>query len=598
MSDANNQSGENRAEVSLLNELTHRSMPGLVISFFASFFVALCMLGLPLYMFQTFDRVIGSGNQNTLWALTALTIGFMIVYGLVDFGRRKIHLILSNWAYERLNLDSLQAMVSANLKGGSSANQIVTDIGQIRRFIAGQHLVALFEAVWSILFIAVAFWMHPIFGLVLLSGIIGLIILAVVNQMMSSRAVADSRDASTRSNLQLNMALRNAELIQGLGILNVIGERWRRTEAHNMKVGEKGVNRANIIMAMSRSFRLIIQVAAICAAAFLILAGEVSPAVFIAILLIMSRALAPYEQLIDGWSQWVAAGRAYNRLSDVLGEKQLHQPTMSYPRPSGLIEVERLVYIPPGRDSAVLRGISFAVQPGQALGILGPSAAGKSTLLRLIMGILKPNVGAVRFDGQDVTQWARDDLGPYLGYVPQETALFDGTIRENIARMTDADPLKVIEAAKRADVHEIIGRLPAGYDTPINSASAVLTGGQKQRIALARALFGRPSILLLDEPDANLDREGEAALQRTIRKVKQEGTTVVCVSHRRSVLDQMDALLLLEEGSIRRFGARSEVLPLIEQRGAKGPTAQPMRALPGGGAQGNQPGGGTKAAGA
>tara|TARA_Y100000782_G_scaffold101610_1_gene117434 strand:- start:6306 stop:7319 length:1014 start_codon:yes stop_codon:yes gene_type:complete len=327
---------------------------------------------------------------------------------------------------------------------------------------------------------------------------------------------------------------------------------------------------------------MVIQILTLGAAASLILAGEVSPGVFLAIMVIMARALQPFEQLIDGWGQWVSASRAYKRLEKALNAPHAVMPEMIYPRPSGLIEVERLVYIPPGVDSAVLRGISFTVQPGQALGILGPSAAGKSTLLRLLLGIVRPNVGAVRFDGQDVNQWEREDLGRYLGYVPQEPSLFEGTIRDNIGRMTDADPMAVIDAAKRADVHDIIGRLPGGYDSFIGQGGVVLTGGQKQRIALARALFGRPSIMLLDEPDANLDREGEAALKRTIRKLKHEGTTVICVSHRRSVLDEMDALLLLETGSIRRFGTREEVLPLIDGDKPKAAiAAKPaIRALP------------------
>ncbi len=572
----------NRAEVSLLTELAQRCAPGLAASFFASFFTTLCMLALPLYMFQTFDRVLGSGNQGTLIALTTMALGFMIVLGFLEYGRSRIHTILSNWTYQRLQLDSLQAMVTGSLNGTARPTEVLRDINELKRFVSGRYLIAAFEAVWSVLFIIVAFMLHPVFGLITLFGIVGLAALAIVNQMLASKPVADSIEASAMSNAHLNAALRNAEVIQGLGMVKTIARRWHEAEEHNLKVGERGINRAAKVTSASRSFRMVIQILTLGAAASLILAGEVSPGVFLAIMVIMARALQPFEQLIDGWGQWVSASRAYKRLEKALNAPHAVMPEMIYPRPSGLIEVERLVYIPPGVDSAVLRGISFTVQPGQALGILGPSAAGKSTLLRLLLGIVRPNVGAVRFDGQDVNQWEREDLGRYLGYVPQEPSLFEGTIRDNIGRMTDADPMAVIDAAKRADVHDIIGRLPGGYDSFIGQGGVVLTGGQKQRIALARALFGRPSIMLLDEPDANLDREGEAALKRTIRKLKHEGTTVICVSHRRSVLDEMDALLLLETGSIRRFGTREEGLPLIDGDKPKAAiAAKPaIRALP------------------
>lgn len=552
-----------RAGSSLLNELARRCMPGLFASFAASLFTTLCMLALPLYMYQTFDRVLGTGNKYTLFSLSVFAIGFMAVYGFVEYGRGRLHTILANWTYERLHLDSLPAMVRGSLAGRARPADVMRDISELRRFVAGRYLVAAFEGVWSILFILVAFMLHPLFGIIVLTGIFGLITLAIINQIASSRAVADGREASAVSSAHLNAALRNTEVVEGLGLVGVLGERWRRAEAENIAVSDRGQRRSGKISAISKSFRLIIQILALGTAADLVISGEVSSGVFMAIMIIMARALQPYEQLIDGWAQWVSAGRAYRRIRAVLQEPQANVPAMIYPRPSGLIEVERLVYIPPGMDSAVLRGLSFAVQPGQALGVLGPSAAGKSTLLRLMLGIVRPNVGSVRFDGQDVTQWDREDLGQYVGYVPQEPSLFEGTVRDNIARMTDADPMAVIEAAKRADVHDIIGRLPQGYDTYIGQGGAMLTGGQKQRLALARALFGRPSILFLDEPDANLDREGEAALKRIIRKIKHEGTTVICVSHRQSVLDEMDMLLLLESGSIRRFGSRDEVLPLL-----------------------------------
>lgn len=581
-----------RAPVSLLSELGRRCAPGLVMSFFASLFTSLCMLALPLYMYQTFDRVLGTGNKYTLVALTALALGFMAIYGLIEFGRLRIHSILANWTYERLHLDSLQAMVRSSLSGGQRPADTIRDIVELRRFVGGRYLVAAFEAVWSVLFIAVAFMLHPLFGMVTLAGIIGLTVLAILNQVLSSRSVAEGREASATAGAHLNAALRNAEIIFGLGLVEVIGERWRRAESHNIDVAERGLRRSAAISSISRSFRLMIQILALGTAADLILSHEVGPGVFIAIMTILARALQPFEQLIDGWNQWVSAYRAYSRLRKVLLEPPGSVGRMIYPKPSGLIEVERLVYIPPGRDSAVLRGLSFAVQPGQALGIIGPSAAGKSTLLRLVLGVLRPNVGAVRYDGQDVTQWDRQDLGRYVGYVPQEPALFEGTVRENIARMTDADPMAVVEAAKRADIHDIIGRLPQGYDTYIGQGGAVLTGGQKQRLALARALFGRPSVLLLDEPDANLDREGEAALMRIIHRVKYEGTTVICVTHRQTVLDEMDALLLLEGGVVRQYGSRDEILAMLANdhrgRGArsrpepKTPRLRSLQATPGG----------------
>jgi ATP-binding cassette, subfamily C, bacterial len=349
-------------------------------------------------------------------------------------------------------------------------------------------------------------------------------------------------------------------VIEAMGMLPAVAKRWQRSQYHMIDLLNRGNGAAKALSAASRALRLILQIAMISTAAVLVIEREASPGSAMAAGILMGRMLQPFEQLIDGWRQWVFALSAFGRVRNLLNTARSRRQSMPLPRPDGQLTVDRLVYRPPGVDRPVLKGVSFSLEPGETLGIIGPSAAGKSTLARLLVGIWEPTAGGIYLDGHSTFLWERESFGVNVGYLPQNVSLLDGTIRENISRMTDASPADVVNAAKMADVHEMIGRLPFGYDTTIGDTAYSLSGGQRQRIGLARALFGNPRLLVLDEPNSNLDNAGEQALITAIAKAKAAGTTVILIAHRPSVVAAVDKLLVLKDGLIDQFGARADVL--------------------------------------
>ncbi|HYD66544.1 type I secretion system permease/ATPase [Azospirillum sp.] len=554
-------SSPNRTGAQALTRTLRRCVPGLLLATGISFFTSLASLLSPIYMTQVFDRVLSSGSLSTLAALTLIVFFAILLNVFLEFIRLEVLGILGNWLSRRLSLDALEAIVTRSLRDRGNAGQALRDINDLRHFMAGGRVVSAMEFLWSPLFFAVLFMLHPAFGVfALVSGAV-MVAIGVLNEIVTHRPITEANNAAIRSYNQFGAALQNAEVIEAMGLMGRIARRWQASHDRTLAAIARGTRRANLITALSRALRMMVQVGTIGLGVVLALDNLTTAGSIFAAMIIMSRALAPFEQLIDGWRQWLHAWAAYRRLGGTFdGADLLQRSTMALPRPDGCLEADRLVFVPPGHRRAVVRGVSFRLDPGESLGILGPSGAGKSTLARLIVGLWQPTGGALKLDGHEVHLWNRESFGSYVGYVPQSVALFETTIRENIARFAEADPAEVVRAAKMADVHDLIGGLPLGYDTVVSDRGFSLTGGQRQRIALARALFGNPSLLVLDEPDSNLDEAGEAALRRAIETATAENRMVVVVTHRRSLLAALDKLLVLKDGALTAYGRREEIL--------------------------------------
>ncbi len=545
-------------------------LPGIFFTAAISFFTSVLMLTVPLYLLQIFDRVLSSRSESTLFALTVIAVAALLAFAALDHVRARIYLVLSHWLSRRLSLDALQATVLRSLRGRGSPSQALRDLNDLRLFLSSSAMTSALEALWAPMFFLVLFLLHPMYGVVSLIGVGILVVLAVVNELLTHRALAEANEAGVKAYTEVGSALRNAEAIEAMGLMGHIVRRWRSANEETLRLTSLGATRASLISSLSRSFRFIIQIAVVGTGVLLVLERAVSPGSIFAAAIIMGRSLAPFEQLIDGWRQWVFAWSAYQRVRALFEDGAEARSTMPLPRPLGRLDVDRIVFVPPGSSRPALKGLSLHLEPGEALGVIGPSAAGKSTLARLVVGVWKPTSGSVRLDGHEVYIWNRENFGQYVGYLPQNVSLFDATVHENIARLADADPMDVVAAAKKADVHDMIGRLPFGYDTEIGDSGFLLTGGQRQRIGLARALFGTPSLLVLDEPDANLDQAGEAALVRAIVEAKAAGTTIIVITHRQSVLQAVDKLIVLKDGALEQSGWRRDLPHLVSGAGASG----------------------------
>lgn len=548
----------------LLHALRRRFVQGLLYAAFLSFFLNLLQLTVPIYMLQLYDRVLSSQSLDTLVALTVIAVGGLTVAGILDFIRARVYAVLGDGLARRLNVPALQAAVMETLRRRSAhTQQAIRDLNDLRLFVTGNAISVPLDALWVPLFLAVLFLLHPAYGLVALAAAAVLVAFGLAAELASRRPLAAANEAAAQSFAEIGAAVRHAEVIEAMGMLPALARRWERAQNRMLVLLNQGSTSARALASASRSARLGMQIAILATGAVLVIEREATPGSMIAASIIMGRMLLPFEQLVDGWRQWVFALSALRRVRELLSKGDGGRQTMPLPRPEGRLVVDRLVFVPPGHDRPVLKGISFALEPGEVLGVIGPSAAGKSTLARLLVGIWPPTAGGVYLDGHSVYQWERANFGQYVGYLPQSVSLLDGTIRENIARLTEADPHEVVAAARRADVHEMIGRLPFGYDTEIGDGGYGLSGGQRQRIALARALFGDPCLIVLDEPNANLDHDGEQALLKAIAEAKQRGATVVLIAHRPSIIQVVDKLLVLKDGAIDQFGPRTDIIQSV-----------------------------------
>jgi PrtD family type I secretion system ABC transporter len=543
-----------------------------------SFFVNLLLLVSPLYIMQLFDRVLGSRSTETLLMLTGAAIGALSIMALLEALRSRL-LVRAGIALDQLIAQPVLATVlrTTARPAGSAHPYAMRDVSTVRSFLGGHGVLAFFDAPWSPVFVAIIFILHPLLGVIATIGIVLLFSLAILEEKVTSRALNEARARGRRAGGFTDQSTRNAEVVYALGMIPAVTERWSALNNQALEQQTIASNRAGKILAATKFTRYALQIVMLATGAFLVIDLHLTPGIMIGATLILGRALAPVEMAISGWKAMVEARGSYGRLKAMMEAEAAREPPMPLPAPEGHLAVEKVVF---ARTIAnpVLKGVSFELAVGESLGLIGPSAAGKSTLARVIMGIWPPVSGAVRLDGADIADWDREQLGQHVGYLPQDTELFSGTVAENIARLRDPMDCKdeVIAAARKAMVHEMILRLPEGYDTNIGNEGTVLSGGQRQRIALARALFGSPRLVVLDEPNSNLDSDGELALMQCMQRLKEERVTLIVITHRPSILANIDKILLLREGRVEMFGPRQETMARLA-RGGVVPHAQPPR---------------------
>ena len=519
------------------------------------------MLAVPLYMMQIFDRVLTTGHIDTLLALTAMVAGALVVFGLLDALRGRILARAGAWLEGELVATVLSGAVSDALRaGGGVSAQGLRDLAAVRSYVGGPSVTPLFDAPWAPAFLAVVFLIHPVLGWIGFGGAFLLALCAVANDLATRTRVAAGNNAQARALNEADAAVRNADAIAAMGMLPALVRRCERAASGGLLRQVAASDIASAITSFAKTSRFGLQVATLGVGAYLVIGGDLSPGGMIAASIMLARGLAPVEQSIGGWRAFVAAKAAWRRLSDLSRRDTAPATATALPRPRGKLELDGVGYAPSGRRSAVLRGVSLRVEAGQMLGIVGPSGAGKTTLVRLIVGSLVPTVGQVRLDGADMAVWPAADRGRYVGYLPQNIELFAGTVRENIARLGDASDEAVVAAAELADAHSTVLGLDAAYETRIGAGGVPISGGQRQRIALARAVFGDPALVVLDEPNAHLDGDGEWALVHALDRLRERGVTVVIVAQRAPVMVKADRIAVIGNGTVARFGPADEVL--------------------------------------
>jgi len=464
--------------------------------------------------------------------------------------------------------------------GGMDASaQPLNDLTGLRQFLTGNGLFAFFDTPWLPVYIGVMFLFHPWYGWIAIASALVLLCLAVINERLTGKAIADANRQNIAASLYTNKNLRNAEVIESMGMLHSLMERWGERQKKVLALQSDASDRGGLITSLSKSFRMLVQSLILGVGAYLAVKQEITPGLMIAGSILLGRALAPIDLMIGSWKGFISARSQWERLNEILDKQRAEPERMSLPAPKGDVAVENLVVPAPGSKTPILKNLSFAVPAGSVVGVIGPSASGKSTLARALLGVWTPHHGVVRLDGADINNWDKKELGPYLGYLPQDIELFEGTISENIARFGDIDAEQVIQAARTAGVHEMILQLPEGYDTVIGSEGVNLSGGQRQRIGLARAIYRAPRLIILDEPNSNLDDVGERALAAAIERLKTMGATIFIITHRTSVLGQVDRLLVMNNGAISLYGPREAVMAELNKQQA---SQKKVAAVPGG----------------
>jgi ATP-binding cassette subfamily C protein len=528
--------------------------------------INLLYLAAPLYMLQVYDRVISSGSEATLVMLTvALLMAFAALAGLDTVRARVL-------TRAGVRLDKMMAgrVVSATVDkfgGLAFGSQLLRDFDTFRQFITGSGIHAIFDLPWAPIYIGVIFLLHPILGFFALGSAILLILMALVNEWLVRAPSTEAGAAASKNYGFTEMSLRNAEVIQAMGMVGGLLQRWGRDRAAMIERQVSASDRAATMQSVIKFLRMAMQSVILGVGAYLVINRMTTAGAMFAASILLGRALQPVEQTVGQWRSLVSARSAFFRVRDLLLASPPTERSLVLPRPKGRLSVESLHYMVPGNSKLLLRNVSFRLEAGDALGIIGASGAGKSTLARLIVGVLRPTGGVVRLDGADVSTWPRESVGRYIGYLPQDIELFADTVAANIGRFRAGADAEVIRAARMAGVHDMILQLPNGYETQVGEGGAALSGGYRQRIALARAVFDKPALVVLDEPSSNLDTEGDQALTECIVQLKQQGTTVVIISHRPATLATVDKILILRDGAVDMFGDRAEIISKLNPPG-------------------------------
>lgn len=536
------------------------------VLFGLSFLANILLLASSIYMLQVFDRVLSSGSVNTLLWLTVIALAAIATYGVLEQSRRIVLNRTGAWMESELSPHVIRRAIAARLAHGRSEADL-GDVTDLRSFAAGDAILAFFDAPWTPVFIAVIWLMHPILGLIALGGAVILFAIALLNDALTRRHTAEAGHKIRTARRDAGQFIGNAETLAGMGMVGAVIARWQARHEAAESRGRGAGDTTVFLFNLSRTLRLGLQVAILGAGAWLVLQTELTPGGMIAASIILARALSPVERAISAWKGYGSYRSAKTRLARLFATTDAPAERIELPRPKGQLSLEGIRFMAPATGEPILKAVDFRLAPGEVCGVLGPSGSGKTTLCKLLVGAWAPSMGTIRLDGADVADWDSEMLGPYIGYLPQTVELFSGTVAENIARLGKVDDARVLAAAQAAGAHEMILTLPSGYETDIGEFADRISGGQRQRIGLARALYGDPALIVLDEPNSNLDGMGEAALQAALKRIKERGATVIIVSHLPHLLRLADRVLVLKDGAVARFGPRDEILREMMQAG-------------------------------
>jgi PrtD family type I secretion system ABC transporter len=531
-----------------------------------SFFVNLLLLVPALFMLQVFDRVLASQSGETLLVLM-LGVGVALTLLLVlDYLRARLQGVAGNIVSETLSPVVTRIVIAQGARRiGRGSSESLRDVGALRALFSAQGLLALFDSPWVIVYVAVIWLAHPMLGMAAAAAALLMLGLAVLNDFVTRREIEALQKAAAGATRYLEASLQNAEVAQTLGMTDALVARWRQKNAEVTALQQPTAAKTVAMAALTRTVRQAVQVLMLALGAYLVIVGEASAGVMIATTTLLGRALAPVEQVVGSWRMLAEGRAAFRRLSELLTAADAEPQRMALPAPAGQLTAHQLTFRAPQGERLLLAGVSLQLDAGESLAVIGASGAGKSTLVRLLTGVWRPSAGSVRLDQADLAQWPREELGPWLGYVPQDVELFPGTVAENIARLGTVDSARVVQAAQRAQVHELILALPDGYDTVVDPHGAIISPGQRQRIALARALYGDPKLIVLDEPNSNLDGAGEVALAESLKALRGQ-VTVVVVTHRATLIQHVDKMLVLDAGKVQHYGPTAEVMRAMQQK--------------------------------
>ncbi|MGQ0456837.1 MAG: type I secretion system permease/ATPase [Hyphomicrobium sp.] len=525
-----------------------------------SFIINILILATPLYMLQVMDRVLRSGRGETLLLLTVIAMGAVLVMSILDTLRSSIAMRAGTWINDRLGPAFLESSCRARVRGDDPGTDMLRDLGNLQGFVATQGMAALFDSPWAPIFIVFIWTLHPYLGMVALGAALLLLAISVVTEWVIHEPHTRADEIQIEALRHADVTVRNAEVVHAMGMMPAMTARWRElNDVVSQSIHAAG-DMSGVMMTLSKFVRAAVQIAILGVGAWLVVGNQITPGAMIAAAILLGRALAPVEMAIGSWQSFMSARLSYQRLKEHFETYAPPAERTLLPWPTGHLSIENISYAPRPGDRPILSDISFHVAPGEALAIVGPSGAGKSTICRLLVGLNEPTSGTIRLDGSDLRHWDPLQLGGAIGFLPQDVELFPGSLRENISRMLPADDAEVVSAAELARVHAMIQRLPDGYDTIVGDGGFRLSGGQRQRVGLARAVFGLPRVIVLDEPNANLDQAGESALAEALKELKQRGHAIVVVGHRASTLSQADTILVVQDGRVAMFGPRDVVL--------------------------------------
>ena len=546
-----------------------------------SLVVNVLMLTPTLYMLQVFDRVMMSQSELTLVMLTLIMLFFFAVMGFAEWARSRLLVRVSVKLDAYLNSRVFKASFESRLKQlGQDPSQAFADLTNVRQFLTGQGLFAFLDAPWAPIYVAVVFMLHPLLGWLSIVFSLLLVAMAYASHRWTFDSMDKAQEAGTQVNMYVHSKLRNSEVIEAMGMLDGLRRRWISRHQEHLQLNHHAKDLGHRMQMLTKFFRYTQQSLTLGAGALLVVKGDFTPGAMIASNVLMGRATAPIDLMVSTWKATLSAKQAYLRLEKLLAEQPERAAGRVHAAPRGHMRIEDLVATAPGRSQPILKGLNADLPAGEIIAVIGPSGSGKSTLARALVGIWPYVEGRVLIDGEAIQSWDRDELGPYLGYLPQDIELFDGTIAENISRFGEMDADKVILAAQRCSVHDMILHLPRGYDTPMGEAGGLLSGGQRQRIGLARAMYGDPTLIVLDEPNSNLDEIGEAALVKAVQDLRAQGKTVLLITHRLQIIGVADRIMVLVDGTIQHYGPRDKVLAALQPKAAPANPGQAASPVP------------------